>query len=170
METQLRNKIWYALVEAKYRAIYASHFANRTRVQNRILDVVLAITTSGSVAAWTFWQDYPEVWACLIAAGQIVQLLRPVLTSSAKASDVEQAMIFYTRQAKAYEWLWEKCDQAPIPAEVNQQLKKLEQEELDQLEKMSHFSVPEIKSIVQKSVREHARYLKIQLNIQTYSS
>jgi hypothetical protein len=45
----------------------------------RLINVLLAITSSGAIAAWAVWKEFPVVWAAVIAISQVITAVKPLL-------------------------------------------------------------------------------------------
>lgn len=75
----MRNKIWYSLVHCKTNEYYTSNVTKYYQWADWILNSVLVITTSSSVAAWAIWDDLYIVWGVIIGISQLLMLLKPFL-------------------------------------------------------------------------------------------
>lgn len=52
------------------------------RKYNIILNAVLAISSSASIASWAIWSDFAMFWGCIIAVSQVITALKPVFPFS----------------------------------------------------------------------------------------
>jgi hypothetical protein len=44
-----------------------------------MINVFLAITSSGAIAAWVVWKQFPYIWAGIIAVSQVITAIKPYL-------------------------------------------------------------------------------------------
>ena len=53
-------------------------FRNRLARRVKTLDTLKAVASSGAIAAWIVWRDYPLLWSGIIAAAQVADALKGV--------------------------------------------------------------------------------------------
>ena len=75
----MQERYWRKLTDKRYRLIYISEYYNQCVWVQRLINVILAITSSGAVAAWAVWQEFPVVWAGVIAVSQVITAVKPLL-------------------------------------------------------------------------------------------
>src|ERR1700679_2915850 len=63
---------WKQLVQLKAAAICIRLYRNRLARWVRRVEVVKAIGSSGGIAGWVIWKDWPFVWTAIIAASQLL--------------------------------------------------------------------------------------------------
>lgn len=73
----MRDEIWNSLVDAQFKGYCLSTLLYDFQKRNKILDIILAIASSGSIAAWTIWQNVPMVWGAIIAISQVITAIKP---------------------------------------------------------------------------------------------
>lgn len=72
-------RYWNLLKELKTHVLYLHAYASNAQAWDKSLNMLLAISSSTSIAAWAAWQSYPLVWASIIALAQVVTALKPLL-------------------------------------------------------------------------------------------
>src|SRR3954470_19541033 len=77
--THLRTRIWNNLANIRFKGIYCQHCSNFSGTCSTVLSLFLALTSTGSVAAWAIWKDYPNVWGLIIALSQVAQVAKPLI-------------------------------------------------------------------------------------------
>ena len=87
------------LYNLKVRQYYWENYVHQTVVVNRGIKIFLAILSSGSVAAWAIWQQYPIFWAILIAASQVVSVIYDFLPYNTRISDLTSLIVVSSRIA-----------------------------------------------------------------------
>jgi hypothetical protein len=78
-DSSYQLQYWNLLKELKVHVIYLHLYISKDEKVDRIIDIFLAILSSTSIAAWAVWQQYPMVWAGLIAVSQIITAIKPFL-------------------------------------------------------------------------------------------
>lgn len=73
----IRDKIWYFYVDSKTNEILSSLVMKRYQKWDLAANIFLVITTSSSVAAWTFWKELPVLWALIIGLSQLLTIIKP---------------------------------------------------------------------------------------------
>ena len=76
---QYHHKFWNQLKELKVHSYYVHNYAVTQNKYDQTVNIFLAITSSSSIAAWALWKEYDFVWACIIAASQVIVAIKPLL-------------------------------------------------------------------------------------------
>jgi hypothetical protein len=74
-----QQKYWNQLKELKVHVYYVQHYAVKQSRYDQLVNIFLAITSSSSIAAWAIWKEYQFIWACIIAASQVISAVKPLL-------------------------------------------------------------------------------------------
>ena len=69
--------IWATLNDLKFKGYYLRFITDRFQKWERNLNIFLALTSSGSIAAWAIWDINPLIWAVIIALSQVLTVLKP---------------------------------------------------------------------------------------------
>lgn len=77
MSLTARDIFWRSYSERLYENYYLDDYKQKLLKEEKILDCFLALVSSASIAAWTFWGKFPALWALLTAAAQAVSLVKP---------------------------------------------------------------------------------------------
>ncbi|QKX17751.1 hypothetical protein [Microbulbifer sp. YPW1] len=77
--SQYQQKYWSLIRELKTHVIYLHNYAARSEWWDKAINILLAITSSSSIAAWAIWQEYQLLWAVIIALSQVVTAIKPFL-------------------------------------------------------------------------------------------
>jgi len=100
--------LWNQLQNSKFKEIYISLELDRFQKKDRIINIFLVIVTSTSISAWAIWQyAYLKwIWALLIAASQIISLIKPYLNYSKYLKELNQKYVLLQTLTIEYERLW----------------------------------------------------------------
>jgi hypothetical protein len=79
MDHRYQERYWTQLKHLKTHIFYCHFYALHTDKIDKGLNIFLALTSSGSIAAWAVVKDHAMLWACIIAASQIVTAIKPFL-------------------------------------------------------------------------------------------
>lgn len=158
----MRNKIWYKMIEAKYKAIYLTHFNSIIRAGSQLTDAwILLGATYGTSTVVSDFQIHP-MGAVTVFAAPILKLLKPVIPLFKRLNDLSRAYEFYEQQYFEYEKLWMDLENDEITKRLDNRYFQLRKKELEQLQKMSAFKVPRLKWIETKTEKEW--YLHLEQN------
>ena len=75
----MKKIIWESLLDAEMNVKYWKGLTQRYLRRDKIMKIFVALTSSGTVAAWSIWSEYPAVWKVLSATAAIVAILLPLL-------------------------------------------------------------------------------------------
>lgn len=95
---------WRQLEQLKASSICIRLYRNQLARRVRALEIIKAVASSGGIAGWVVFRDYPFLWSAIIAASQLLDALKNVFP--------------FTRQHKAasdltvaFELLWIDADE-----------------------------------------------------------
>ncbi len=80
-DSQLRATLmyWQAMSDLKLRSVTMRLDRDRLARAIRSVEAIKAIATSGGVAGWVIWKNFPLVWSCVVLAAQVLDALKHVL-------------------------------------------------------------------------------------------
>jgi len=85
-----QQKYWNQLKELKVHVYYVQGYAVKQNKYDQMINIFLAITSSSSIAAWALWKEYQFVWACIIAASQVITAVKPLLPFKKRLSSLNK--------------------------------------------------------------------------------
>lgn len=96
-----QERYWKELVQLKIQSGYLNQYHIRSVAIDRAIKMFLAVASSGSIAAWAVWRQFPYVWAAIIAIAQVVTAVKAYLPYQRRiegivglGSDIAQTLIF----------------------------------------------------------------------------
>lgn len=100
--------IWPQLQNAKFKEFYINLLLEKYQKQDRDVNIFLVLVTSTSISAWAIWKtDYLQwVWAVLVAASQVIQLIKPYLNYSKYIKELTEKYYHLQNLNLEYEKLW----------------------------------------------------------------
>ena len=78
METQY----WDLMVDLRFQIWYCEKYEHHLKLIDGWLTGIALFVSSAAIANWAIWQVVGMLWAFLIAAGQVLQLVKPLLPFS----------------------------------------------------------------------------------------
>lgn len=69
---------WRQMEQLKAASVCIRLYRNRLARWVRGVELVRAVASSGSIAAWAWWKDYPLLWGGIIAGAQVLDATKHV--------------------------------------------------------------------------------------------
>jgi len=109
---ELRNTIWDSMLDIDMNSRYYGYLCQNYEKKEKILKILLAITTSTSIASWKLWNqsvlwlNLSIVWQILTALSAIIAIILPLINYSKKSQKLAILKYFYSILLVDYERLW----------------------------------------------------------------
>ncbi len=71
------QQYWKQMTELKGHIYYLQHYAADLDWWDNTINIVLAVASNGSIAAWVVWKEWVYVWPVVIAISQLMTAVRP---------------------------------------------------------------------------------------------
>jgi hypothetical protein len=123
---------WREMEQLKAASVCIRLCRNRLAKQVRWLELVKVIASSGGIAGWVVWKDYPFLWSAIIAAAQLLDATKnvfPFAKEHKAASDLTIALelLFIDSQLE-----WEKIYTGKVPEDdIMEARRKMQRLRLD---------------------------------------
>jgi len=75
----MQETYWNLFCYLKIRTIHNYYYNIETEKIDRYLRIFLAITSSASIAAWTIWKEFSQIWGGIIALSQLLNAIKDYL-------------------------------------------------------------------------------------------
>lgn len=92
----MRDHFWGAMHTLVYQHNYAAVYYKLIVRAERIVSILIAVTSAASVASWTIWNNLSVPWAVLIMVVQLFQIIWPMLPFTKQIS----ALKYYLNDLK----------------------------------------------------------------------
>ena len=122
-----RNLIWHLLLTADMHVHYFLQLALRYRKRDKNVKILLALTSSSSVATLAIWNLVP-LWGVLASANTIVAISFPFMKWTEQIEDIASSHGQWTQLLSKYEQLWTDQDSA-IDEGTKKEIEQLKKEE-----------------------------------------
>lgn len=99
---------WSEIYKLKYTINYYYQYSIKDEKINTALNMILAIASSSSIAAWAIWQKYPMFWAAIIVLSNIIHAIKHLLPYTDRISffskvSIELQLLFNKYDRKFYD-------------------------------------------------------------------
>jgi hypothetical protein len=75
----MKKKIWATLNNVQFKGYCLDLLIDKFQKIDRNINIYLAIASSGSIAAWAIWDQFPMVWGIIIASTQVITVVKPYI-------------------------------------------------------------------------------------------
>jgi hypothetical protein len=161
----MREKIWSNFIRTKYQALYLCQFNAYIRTIDRLANIILALTSSGSIGGWLIWKDQPLVWASILGVAQLINIVKPFLPYLKDKEQLAETYIFYETLHLDYERLWIEFETSTNEDQATDKYFQLKNKELIILDKLKNIKVNNYTNIERQARGEWAEYLRSNYNI-----
>jgi len=104
----MRRTIWKSLLDAELNVRYWKKLVQRYTKWDQFLKIFLAAISSGAVAGWSFWGDYPWAWKILSSLSALVAIALPVLNFQKQIESMSLLSSKWFELKVEYEEQWRK--------------------------------------------------------------
>lgn len=73
------ERYWQEFIDTKRDAIYIDYYYRDTENIDRIIKIIIAVTSSTSIGAWVIWRDMNWLWGSIIAMSQVISAIKEYL-------------------------------------------------------------------------------------------
>ena len=78
-DNSIRTQIWSLLNNTKFHGYCLAILVDKFQKRERIINIFLALVSSGSIAAWAIWRVEPMIWGAIIAISQVIMAIKPYI-------------------------------------------------------------------------------------------
>jgi len=72
----MQEKYWKYMVQIKAWIFYLDLYTENSYKWDKRINVISAIASSTSIAAWTIWQQFSYIWSVIIALSQVLTVIK----------------------------------------------------------------------------------------------
>ncbi|MCR5540634.1 MAG: hypothetical protein K6F71_07435 [Ruminococcus sp.] len=84
----MKERYWKFMYQKMHKITYIDLYRERCIWYNRILKCVIALSSSGSVAAWAIWKNHAFIWGLIVAIGQVINILYEILPYRSRITEL----------------------------------------------------------------------------------
>jgi predicted membrane protein len=114
----MREKIWYYMLDSKFQSLYLDYQVSKYQKYDRNINIFLALASSSSIGAWAIWNEYQIIWAIIIAAAYVVNIIKPYFPYSKYIKELNERALSMQNLHLDYERLWYKFDNDQVNEDI----------------------------------------------------
>ncbi len=145
-----QEKYWKEFYQLKVHVRYIELYHEKAVNWERGLNIFLAVASSGSIAGWLVWEKASILWAVIIGASQIVNVIKEFLPFKARVASLPALNYELDQLANSAEKNWERVGSGELTEkEINNlwhEIKSKKTEYVHQL--LAGGSLPEKKELL----------------------
>lgn len=154
----MRTQIWGALCNIQFKSYCLSILVKRYQHWDRNINVFLAIASSTSIAAWAIWNITPIIWATVIAASQVLTVVKPYFPYFKYVKEFNLKCIRLELINIEFERLWYRIQNNKINDDESEELYYELRKQTTEILNFSDDTVFEVTSSVEKKANEKMKY------------
>ncbi|MFZ0959823.1 MAG: hypothetical protein WAO35_02880 [Terriglobia bacterium] len=98
--------LWESMLDADMNARYWGRLARRYQRKEMGLKILLAATSSATVAGWALWKGAPQLWQALSGFSALVAVALPILNYSQRIETMADLRAKWMHLRVEYDSLW----------------------------------------------------------------
>lgn len=106
----MREQIWISMLHADLNVEYWPLIAHRLSLKNKLVKIILALMSSGTVASWLIWLEYTALWQSLSAATALLSVAYPLLNYEKSIETCKDLVAKWAEVRQELEALWEEYE------------------------------------------------------------
>lgn len=117
----ITNRIWATFCNMKFKAFVLGLLVQKYQIWDRNINIFLALTSSGSIAAWAVWQKYPLIWGFLIAISQVIMTIKPFFPYHKLVKELNAKSLHVDILNIEFEEFWNKANRGKLTEDEMQE-------------------------------------------------
>jgi hypothetical protein len=154
----MRTQIWGALCNMQFKSFCLSILVKRYQHWERNINVFLAIASSTSIAAWAIWKITPIIWASIIAASQVLTVIKPYFPYFKYVKEFNLKCIRLELINIEFERVWYRLQNKKIDDDEAEELYYELRKQTSEILNFSDDTVFEVTSNVERKANEKMKY------------
>jgi hypothetical protein len=144
MSTQ-QVRFWKELVQLRAHIDYLSLYRLQCDKVDRGISMLLAVASSGSIAAWAVWREFAMLWGAVIAISQVLSAVRSYLPFEKRLAGVASLASRFESLFVRWEAAWQQVASGELKEEqIAERLFQLKRAKIDIQEKvLKDISLPD---------------------------
>ncbi len=86
----MQEKYWITMTQKRFEVQYIAMYLDRSISWQRWMNIISAIASSSSIAAWIIWSKLDFVWAAIIAVSHLIVAVRPFLPFDKRVDQIDK--------------------------------------------------------------------------------
>jgi len=129
----MRKQIWAELCNLRFKGYCLRFLTIKFQKWDRNVNIFLAISSSGSIAAWAIWESTTLIWGAVIAFSQVITVVKPYFPYFRYTKEINSKTIKIEVLNIEFERLWYKIENKKINEEEAAELYFTYQKEIAEI-------------------------------------
>ncbi len=148
----MERTVWKSLLDAELNVRYWKYLTRRYHNREVILKIFLAIISSGTVASWSIWGEFPGIWKVLSSLSAIIAIALPILNYQKLIETTSDLSSKWYALKIEYEDYWSKLENNRNSEPIDNLYKETKTKEISLSEKET--KLPHNKRLIYKCYYE----------------
>jgi len=156
----MQEKFWSELCQIKFDLFYLGEYIDHSEKCDNLINLITAITSSGSIAAWALWGSLKFVWSSIIALSQVINAIKPHLPYIKRIKLLNSQCSELSKLFIEYDHLWLKVKNHDFTdEEINDHIKdiRIKKDKIDD-KFMIHITLPKKNNITNRATINYNQY------------
>lgn len=106
----MRQRYWNKMTQMKFHLIYLGYHYHESVNRERIINTILAIISTGSLAGLFFVPQHQWVLSVVLGLAQVVSAAKPCLPYASRVADLDKGLVALNVIYENVEKQWKKVD------------------------------------------------------------
>lgn len=155
-----QERFWKEFHHLKTQVIFLQELLLEAERNERLIKIIIAITSSASIGAWTVWKEWAWLWGAIIAGSQVFSAIHPYLPYKDRLKMYSSVLRDFEKLFIDAEHQWQLVADGSLSArQINKERTLLQKKKGDILNKHMPNSVfPSNPKIASLAEREATNY------------
>ncbi len=113
----VQKKYWEDLVQLRFQLFYLEEYLSQSYRYDSWINIIMAIASSSSIAAWVIWNELKFLWSLIIATSQVINAVKVYLPFNKRTKYINLLYSQLTELFYEYDYNWLKVSGGEITEE-----------------------------------------------------
>jgi hypothetical protein len=158
----IQAQYWNEIVQLKAHVYYLGYHCRSADRWDFWVKVILAFSSSSSIAGWALWNDYSFVWAAIIAVSQVINAIKQLLPFEKRRKALTQVGHELSNLFTKAETDWYYVANGSLTEEdIHLKRMSLQKEKMDCVHRLlSDIMLPAAKLLEDKAAKDASDYFQ----------
>lgn len=157
-----QERYWKELFELRVHVNYLERYMEESEFIDNSINIFLAVTSSSSICGWAIWNKYSFLWAVIIAASQVINVVKQFLPYKARLKTTGGILKELEELLYSYETKWFDVERGDLKEdEINKLQFEIRSEKTKIVQKhLGTNTLPEKGRLLRKAKQSAEIYIK----------
>lgn len=141
----VQERYWKELMQLKFQQFYFDEYLCESYKTNNTINIITAIASSSSIAAWAIWNTLGYIWSLIIALSQLINAIKIYLPFNMRVKALTSACSDTNDLFLKAEYNWYKVSNGDLSSnEINELHYQIKRDNQGIIKKYNiHLYIPE---------------------------